>query len=194
MASPSKRKLEVLDTTPSDDPPCKTPKTFVKDKDHWLSDGNLLIQIGDTRFKIHKSRMIRESPWFKALIEQRAKGIPKETYEYQAEITAALNSIESYEGLDVFYLDLPGGPSCIQFRRLLTAMEGGMYVFIDSFRHVVGLTAGCTTVTMSLTNLDSVVWLISILLLGSSVHGVTSNTWNRFSRINSPTLWQLYKT
>ncbi|KJA14662.1 hypothetical protein HYPSUDRAFT_48976 [Hypholoma sublateritium FD-334 SS-4] len=39
---------------------------------HWAADGrNLRLQIGDTRFKLLKSRLVAESTWFAARIAQR---------------------------------------------------------------------------------------------------------------------------
>jgi hypothetical protein len=44
-------------------------KKFVKHPVYWLSDGNILVQIGDVRFRLHRSTLVKQSHWFRKMIE-----------------------------------------------------------------------------------------------------------------------------
>ncbi|KAF8226962.1 hypothetical protein L208DRAFT_337193 [Tricholoma matsutake] len=44
---------------------------YTKHPRFWALDGNILIQIGSTRFKLHRSRLTSQSPWFEKLFEWR---------------------------------------------------------------------------------------------------------------------------
>lgn len=50
-------------------PLCKIAKKFVKHDVYWLSDGNILVQIGEVRFRLHQSALVKQSKWFRKLIE-----------------------------------------------------------------------------------------------------------------------------
>jgi hypothetical protein len=93
-------------------------------------DGNILIQIGLTRFKLHRSRLASQSPWFEKLFERRSlAGYPerKKTGEEVDEDSADINDvrIEEAEGHDLYYLDSTG-VVVKDFETLLTAMDDCM--------------------------------------------------------------------
>lgn len=105
----------------------KAQKTFIKHETHWVADGSLLLQIGDTRFKVLKSRLVHESTWFAALIEQRSGVAPAEPFADQEEIDRVLATVEEVDGLDLFYLDVDDYPNHLEsFSLLLTAMSNAM--------------------------------------------------------------------
>lgn len=104
----------------------KSQKTYTKHETHWNLDGSLLLQIGNTRFKVHKSRLVSESPFFAALIDQRSGVSEREPYLYQSEIDEALSTVEDVDGIELFFLDLKEAPSAEEFATLLTAMNQGM--------------------------------------------------------------------
>ncbi|KAG6916724.1 hypothetical protein DXG01_005604 [Tephrocybe rancida] len=49
------------------------PEPYTKHSRFWAVDGNVLLQIGSTRFKVHRSRFARESPWFSRLFERSSQ-------------------------------------------------------------------------------------------------------------------------
>lgn len=49
----------------------------IKRSRHWEADGNLLVQLENVRFKLHRSRLARLSPWFRrtfTLMEKETEG------------------------------------------------------------------------------------------------------------------------
>ncbi|KAJ7792348.1 hypothetical protein B0H14DRAFT_2931511 [Mycena olivaceomarginata] len=36
---------------------------------HWVLDGNIVLQIQDVKFKLHKSHLVKHSPWFAGLFD-----------------------------------------------------------------------------------------------------------------------------
>lgn len=120
-----KRKLDHQERDAANSPR-KSQKTYVKDEVHWLLDGNLHLQIGKTRFKVHRSRLASESPWFQALVEQRAGDAPDIPSERQDAIDKAIASVERLGDHDLYFLDFVDGPNATQFAAMLTAMQYGM--------------------------------------------------------------------
>jgi len=108
-------------------PTAKARQAHTKHPVHWALDGNLLLQFGDTRFKVHRSRLTAESDWFELLIDRRA-GTVEDGFEDQKDIDLVIEKMEVIDGLDLFYLDFEDGPSDGEFADLLTAMNFGMYV------------------------------------------------------------------
>lgn len=47
----------------------KIARKFVKHDTHWLLDGNTLVQIGEVRFRLHRSTLVKQSQWFCEMIE-----------------------------------------------------------------------------------------------------------------------------
>ncbi|KDR66509.1 hypothetical protein GALMADRAFT_259359 [Galerina marginata CBS 339.88] len=132
--APQKRKhVEIGGVSEESDaeaPPSKSQQTYKKDDTHWILDGNILFQIGNTRFKLHRSRLTSESKWFQTLVEQRSGHISETPFEYQDEIDKVLNTTETVNGLDLHYLDLDSAPTAEEFAALLTAMQSGIdYVY-----------------------------------------------------------------
>ena len=126
----TKRKIE--DDPETNSPQAsKVPKTFIKHEKHWVEDGSLLLQIGDTRFKVFESLLTSESTWFAALIEQRGGVIPQEPFSEQHEVDRVLATVEEVDGLDLFYLDVDADEfknHLVCFSLLLTAMSNAMWV------------------------------------------------------------------
>ncbi|KJA21337.1 hypothetical protein HYPSUDRAFT_203100 [Hypholoma sublateritium FD-334 SS-4] len=122
-----------MDGGPEENAPqaSKAPKTFIKHETHWAADGSLLLQIGDTRFKVLKSRLVSESTWFAALIEQRSGIVPAEPFPDQDEIDRVLATVEEVDGLDLFYLDVDNYPNHLEsFSLLLTSMSNAIdYIY-----------------------------------------------------------------
>lgn len=134
----SKRKSDEVESenTPSQAPPRKSLKTYVKHETHWILDGNVLLQIGSTRFKLHKSRLASESPWFSNLWDKHAGIVLVEPNTCQREIDAVdavLRNVEKVDDLDLFFLTFVDGPNAAQFAKLLTAMQCGMCVQFNLF-------------------------------------------------------------
>ena len=47
----------------------KTAAAFVRHEKYWLLDGNVLVQIGQVRFRLHRSTLVQQSKWFRDMIE-----------------------------------------------------------------------------------------------------------------------------
>ena len=118
--SQGKRKLEDVDQV---ERPTKVQQTYVKHDTHWYLDGNVLLQFGNTRFKLHRGRLARESEWFQALFDHRAGG--RNDFQYRDEIDPLIETMEQVDDKDLFYCDTTG-VTCEQFAVLLDAMEGGV--------------------------------------------------------------------
>ncbi|PPQ67216.1 hypothetical protein CVT26_007289 [Gymnopilus dilepis] len=101
MTTP-KRKL-VIDSEDEQEAesPRKRPQTYVH---HFHRDGNVLLQIDSTRFKLHKSRLANMSPWFKALFDKR-DGSEEVDFVDEAEIDQVLETVEELGDLDLFHID-----------------------------------------------------------------------------------------
>ncbi|KAH9474361.1 hypothetical protein JR316_0012819 [Psilocybe cubensis] len=106
--------------------PRKNASTYLKHEMHWLLDGNMLLQIGKTRFKIHRSRLASESRWFQALVELRAGNSPDIPTEYRNTIDEAIKSAQKVGECDLFFLDFEDGPNANKFAALLSAMQYGI--------------------------------------------------------------------
>ncbi|KDR66510.1 hypothetical protein GALMADRAFT_1156793 [Galerina marginata CBS 339.88] len=103
-------------------------KTQVQHDTHWFVNGNALLQIGQVRFRLHRSRLVAQSAWFNSLFERQMGFLQGNEFEDQKEIGQALASAQVVDGLDLFYLDYPDGPTATEFAELLTAMDKVMYV------------------------------------------------------------------
>lgn len=47
----------------------KVAKKFVQDDAYWLPDGNVLVQIEGVRFKLDRRTLVKQSTWFRTMIE-----------------------------------------------------------------------------------------------------------------------------
>ncbi|KDR66487.1 hypothetical protein GALMADRAFT_232550 [Galerina marginata CBS 339.88] len=107
-------------------------KTRVKTHDtHWFVDGNILLQIGQVRFRLHRSRLVAQSAWFKSLFERQVGILQGNEFEDQEEIDQAIGSAQVVDGLDLFYLDYPDGPTATEFAELLMAMDNAIEYLDD---------------------------------------------------------------
>ncbi|KAI5823873.1 hypothetical protein K523DRAFT_421181 [Schizophyllum commune Tattone D] len=78
-----------------------------------------MVQIGDIRFRLHRSRLASQSPWFEALFEKHAGGNPKVEAGYP-DLDVVV--VEEEDGMDVVYLESTKVTSD-DFAELLTAMD-----------------------------------------------------------------------
>jgi hypothetical protein len=77
----------------------KVAKKFAKHDTHWLLDGNTLVQIGETRFRLHRSTLVGQSKWFREMIENP----PHDRCIYADEETSA--TVYCLDSLDVSVKD-----------------------------------------------------------------------------------------
>ncbi|KAI5893246.1 uncharacterized protein SCHCODRAFT_02538005 [Schizophyllum commune H4-8] len=105
----------------------KAKLAFTKHERFWLLDGNVQLQIGHTRFRLHRSRLASQSPWFEALFEKRAGGNP--TIDLDG---PDLDKIvfEDEDGMDIIYLD-SAEVKADDFTALLTAMDDAIECHTD---------------------------------------------------------------
>ncbi|TRM67516.1 hypothetical protein BD626DRAFT_564445 [Schizophyllum amplum] len=124
---PSKRKQAedegdatiVEPETPTNATNKKAKLSYEKHDRFWVLDGNVVLEIQNTRFKLHRSRLATQSKWFEALFEKRAGG--EVTVEEGApDLDSVI--VEDEDGTDVYYLDSTE-VSLDDFVELLTAME-----------------------------------------------------------------------
>lgn len=130
----SKRRLEDDNEVPSSLRPQKIMKTYApyqKHETHWYLDGNLLLQVGTTRFKVHRSRLASESEWFQALIDYW-DGTTPEGREVPEDARPIADAGDTIGDDPLFFLDAEEGkevPGAEELAALLTAMYRGMCVF-----------------------------------------------------------------
>ena len=91
----------------------KTAAPFVRHEKYWLLDGNVLVQIGQVRFRLHRSTLVKQSKWFRDMIEDP----PHDRCIYVDEGTGA--TVYVLDSLEVDIKD---------FIALLDALENAMYV------------------------------------------------------------------
>ncbi|KAF8351845.1 hypothetical protein F5887DRAFT_1277607 [Amanita rubescens] len=104
----------------------KIAKKFVKHDTHWLLDGNTLVQIGETRFRLHRSTLVGQSKWFREMIENP----PHDRCIYADEETSA--TVYCLDSLDVSVKD---------FVALLNALDDAiLYAYTPpSLRNVAAI-------------------------------------------------------
>lgn len=126
--SGSKRKLE------EDEPVVPHKKTFrtyaehQKHDRHYYLDGNILLQIGKTRFKVHRSRLASESIWFQALVDHY-NGTTPAGNTVDKDVEDVVNEADNVGDDPLFFLDAAEGeevPTADEFAALLTAIYSGM--------------------------------------------------------------------
>lgn len=49
-------------------------RLLAKHETHWYLDGNVIVKIKNTQFKLHRSRLVRMSDWFRAKFEPGSMG------------------------------------------------------------------------------------------------------------------------
>ncbi|KAL1685700.1 hypothetical protein GGG16DRAFT_29361, partial [Schizophyllum commune] len=99
-------------------PTKKTKRPYKKHERYWALDGNVVIQLEDTRFKLHRSRLALQSPLFEALFEKHAG----RDASVEGDIALDSISVEDEEDGIVVYLDSTD-VALEDFLELLTAME-----------------------------------------------------------------------
>ncbi|KAF9531287.1 hypothetical protein CPB83DRAFT_892119 [Crepidotus variabilis] len=103
-----------------DEPPSKARQTHVKHETHWALDGNLLLQLGNVRFKVHRSRLCSQSKLIQAIIET-SNGCPNKEYDTAEKL---VENKEMVDGIDCFFFE--DGPSAQQFAALLDCMDSAI--------------------------------------------------------------------
>ncbi|TFK65529.1 hypothetical protein BDN72DRAFT_962444 [Pluteus cervinus] len=116
MHENGKRKLEVLVPNKPARKRAKLTSTssFVRHQVWWAEDGSVFLQFGETRMKVHRSRLAAHSMWFRELFERKGAESAEAGYPW-----AVVN------GVDVFQLD-GSGVSLTDFEAVLTALENGL--------------------------------------------------------------------
>ncbi|KAK6991763.1 hypothetical protein R3P38DRAFT_2659822 [Favolaschia claudopus] len=117
--TPTKRKYTPTSVPPDlSSPPAKRSKTAFtanlpahKHAVHWALDGSIVIQIQDTKFRLHQSHLAKHSPWFAGLVngERVAGG------EY-------VERGDEDGSMPIYILNLPG-LSAKDFARLLDTID-----------------------------------------------------------------------
>ncbi|RDB16374.1 hypothetical protein Hypma_002880 [Hypsizygus marmoreus] len=131
--SPSKRKSAI--------PPNVITKrqkhAFTQHERFWAADGNALLQINTTRFKVHRSRLATNSQWFDKLFERRSglraiKGIDESDESDEDEYIRKIEDveIEDTDGHDLYLLDSTG-VTVVDFEVLLSAMDDAIDFYHD---------------------------------------------------------------
>ncbi|KAJ7167845.1 hypothetical protein C8R46DRAFT_898427, partial [Mycena filopes] len=118
-----KRKLTSLPpSSVTGSPPPKRSRTATpahKHQAHWALDGSIVIQIEDTKFKLHKSHLVKHSPWFSGLFDgQKVEG-------------GRYVELEEDDSTPMYTLSLPT-LTAKDFARLLDAFDNAiLYVHED---------------------------------------------------------------
>ncbi|KAL1717022.1 hypothetical protein EV715DRAFT_274641 [Schizophyllum commune] len=107
-------------------PKKKTKRPYEPHERFWLQDGNVVVHLDGVGFKLHRSRLASQSPWFKALFDKRAGFDPPadNTFPDFRDIP-----VEVEDGCDVYDLHATY-VSSEDFAALLAAMEDAV-----SFRY-----------------------------------------------------------
>ncbi|TFK43996.1 hypothetical protein BDQ12DRAFT_709647 [Crucibulum laeve] len=142
--APSNSKRKHTEDDESDSVPSKRTKTeYKKHPRFWAPDGKLLIQYGETRMKLHQSRLASQSPWMERLFKRRACG-PSEEDEEDKFMDSVLETVEVVDGVDMYTVTSDDGENLAS---LLDAMEDGIgfYYSTPSFPKVASIyRASCS--------------------------------------------------
>ncbi|KAJ7034191.1 hypothetical protein C8F04DRAFT_956750 [Mycena alexandri] len=149
-----KRKLSSLPPSGLESPSPKRSRTLPgatpahKHDVHWALDGSIVIQIQDTKFKLHQSHLAKHSPWFSGLFDGQK-------VEYQKYV-----ELGEDDSTPMYILSLPT-LTAKDFTRLLDAFEKAiLYVHKDpSFTR----TASILRVANLLSFNDFRDWAVRIL-------------------------------
>ncbi|KAF5328361.1 hypothetical protein D9619_013289 [Psilocybe cf. subviscida] len=88
---------------------CKSRKKFApyqKHEKYWYPDGDILLQIADTRFKVRRNRLESESIWFRDLIDYYNGTQKGRSYKPQEDIQLIADAAHRVDGIPLFYLDI----------------------------------------------------------------------------------------
>lgn len=100
--------LATAPLTPTS-PPAKRPKlSFRQHASHWVPNGDIFIQIQDSRFKLYQNQLVKHSSYFRRVLETHAEG------------DDGLN--------EVIFLDKTG-VKVTDFETLLDALDDFVYVY-----------------------------------------------------------------
>ncbi|KAL1747241.1 hypothetical protein HDZ31DRAFT_61437 [Schizophyllum fasciatum] len=122
-ARDSDDEIEVVkDESEGEEGPAKKARpSYTRHERFWLLDGNVVLQIGQTRFRLHRSRLASQSPWFEALFEKHAGREPNADHGGQ---DLDKVTVEEDEGVGVFHLGEDNVlVSLSDFVELLKAMD-----------------------------------------------------------------------
>ncbi|KAJ7721894.1 hypothetical protein B0H16DRAFT_1431624 [Mycena metata] len=117
-----KRKLSSLPPSSLESPSPKRSRTLTpahKHDVHWALDGSIVIQIQDTKFKLHQSHLAKHSPWFSGLFDGQ-------TVDHQKSVELAED-----DSTPMYILAIPS-LTAKDFTRLLDAFDKAiLYVHKD---------------------------------------------------------------
>ncbi|KAJ3491082.1 hypothetical protein NLJ89_g11373 [Agrocybe chaxingu] len=114
-------------------------EVFVRHHTHWIYDTSpVILQVHKTRFKVHKSRLAKDSLWFRTLFSRNyaAPGVPPEERDVLELIG---NSATVVDGVELFVLDPKAKATTVEdLAELLTAMDSaiGYYETTPQFQTV----------------------------------------------------------
>jgi hypothetical protein len=96
--------------------PTSTPK---KHASFWYPDGNVIIQVEEVQFKLHRSTLSRHLAYFTDLFQNKTE------------------PLETVDGLTLYRIE---NSNVEDFETILKAIDCGMYVYLSSLLH---LTSHC---------------------------------------------------
>lgn len=100
--------LGTAPSTPTS-PPAKRPKlSFRQHASHWIPNGDIFVQIKDSRFKLYQNQLVKHSSYFRRVLEAHPDGD---------------NGLK-----EVIFLDKTG-VKVTDFETLLDALEDFVYVY-----------------------------------------------------------------
>ncbi|KAF8646895.1 hypothetical protein AX16_007060 [Volvariella volvacea WC 439] len=103
-------------------------QTYIKHPRFWAPDGNVLLQIGITRFRVHQSRIAYHSPWFRKLFDKRAGRALNANDEDEADLNdikveaVVVKDDQGAKAMDLYYLNSTGIQPT-DFEALLKALD-----------------------------------------------------------------------
>lgn len=92
---------------------------FTRDPDFWHDDGNIIIRIGDSGFKLHETRLRRQSSFFAGLLDGKSSPELDASGKVQGAKTGTIDNCPSWT---------IQGVSVEDFRSLVAILEDGMSV------------------------------------------------------------------
>ena len=127
-SSPSPVPSFVKPPPPSQLPPSLSPTTkkrrmrLQRHPEHWHLDGSVIVKIRSTMFRLHRSRLVQQSPYFDKLFDGEEHGSQRDGEGDEDEVIKKRIYIEHTPVFDV------PGVSVTDFEHLLEALDGGMLV------------------------------------------------------------------
>ncbi|RDB17248.1 hypothetical protein Hypma_001978 [Hypsizygus marmoreus] len=132
----------------------KKGRSYTQHEKFWASDGNVVLQLDKTRFKVHRSRLTSQSIWFRKLFEHWEKSQaslkngdddPAGIFDDEDLADIADVRVDKKDGCYVYNLDTTG-VKIIDFEAILTTMDNGIayYYAPPTFRAVASILRSAT--------------------------------------------------